>query len=59
MKRITITIDDALLDAVDALVARKGYAGRSEAVRDLVRDAMKREAATDAPCIATLSYVYD
>lgn len=59
MKRITITIDDDLLAAVDALVARKGYAGRSEAVRDLVRDAAKREAAADAPCIATLSYIFD
>lgn len=59
MKRITITIDDELLEAVDALVARKGYAGRSEAVRDLVRDAAKREAPLEAPCIATLSYVYD
>ncbi|HEY4252543.1 MAG TPA: nickel-responsive transcriptional regulator NikR [Roseomonas sp.] len=60
MKRITITIDEDLLEAVDALVLRKGYAGRSEAVRDLVRDAARRDTmAEGAPCIATLSYVYD
>jgi len=59
VERITITIDEGLLAAVDALVARKGYASRSEAVRDLVRDAAKRDAAPDAPCVATLSYVYD
>ncbi|MFC7541900.1 nickel-responsive transcriptional regulator NikR [Siccirubricoccus deserti] len=59
MQRITITIDDDLLETVDALVARHGYASRSEAMRDLVREAAKREAAAETPCIATLSYVYD
>jgi CopG family transcriptional regulator, nickel-responsive regulator len=59
VERITITIDEELLAAIDALVARKGYASRSEAVRDLVRDAAKRDTAPEAPCIATLSYVYD
>ena len=37
MDRVTITIDEELLEAIDALVVRKGYASRSEAVRDLVR----------------------
>jgi CopG family nickel-responsive transcriptional regulator len=59
MQRITITIDDDLLETVDALVARHGYASRSEAMRDLVRAAAKRDAAPETPCIATLSYVYD
>ncbi len=59
MERVTITIDEELLEAIDALVVRKGYASRSEAVRDLVRDAAKRDAAPEATCIATLSYVYD
>ncbi|MDN3565801.1 nickel-responsive transcriptional regulator NikR [Paeniroseomonas aquatica] len=61
MERVTITIDEALLGTIDRLVARRGYASRSEAVRDLVREAVDREAGDDpaAPCVATLSYVYD
>ena len=61
MERVTITIDEALLATIDRLVERKGYASRSEAVRDLVREAVDRAAREDAaaPCVATLSYVYD
>jgi CopG family nickel-responsive transcriptional regulator len=61
MQRITITIDDGLLEAVDGLMERRGYTSRSEAFRDLVRDMMDRREAgnPDAECIATLSYVFD
>jgi CopG family nickel-responsive transcriptional regulator len=61
MQRITITIDDDLLETVDALAARRGYPTRSEAVRDLIRRGTL-EAATSgdaASCVAVLSYVYD
>jgi CopG family transcriptional regulator, nickel-responsive regulator len=61
MQRITITIDDDLLEAIDGLMTQRGYASRSEALRDIVRDTMDRRR-TDYPkaaCIATLSYVYD
>ncbi len=62
MQRITITIDDDLLAAVDRLCAQRGYGSRSEAVRDLVRDAVapsQAEAAGPAPCFGALSYVYN
>jgi CopG family nickel-responsive transcriptional regulator len=61
MQRITITIDDDLLQAVDGLMTRRGYTSRSEAFRDIVREMMDRQAADDpkAACIATLSYVFD
>ena len=61
MERITITIDDELLTTVDALARRHGYPSRSEAIRELIRDAANREhaAAGDTVCVATLSYVYD
>lgn len=61
MERITITIDDDLLASVDALVEARGYASRSEAIRALLREASKHEHLADAaaPCVATLSYVYD
>jgi len=61
MQRITITIDDDLLKAVDGLMTRRGYTSRSEAFRDIVRDMVDRQSAADpkAACIATLSYVFD
>ena len=61
MERITITIDADLLAFVDRLSAAKGYGSRSEAIRDMVREAAQAEmaASPEAPCVATLSYVYD
>jgi CopG family nickel-responsive transcriptional regulator len=61
MERITITIDDELLETVDTLVAKRGYPSRSEAIRELLREAAKQDHAADgrAPCVATLTYVYD
>ena len=61
MQRITITIDDALLAAVDGLMNRRGYTSRSEAFRDIVRDMMDQQGTADpeTPCIAALSYVFD
>ena len=61
MQRITITIDDDLLDVVDALTRQRGYDSRSEAFRDIVREVANREQAktSDAPCIAVLGYVFD
>src|ERR1700683_1927432 len=61
MQRITITIDDDLLEAADGLMARRGSPSRSEAFRDIVRDMVDRQNAADpkAACIATLSYVFD
>lgn len=62
MQRITISLDDDLLEAIDKLSATRGYTSRSEALRDIVRDAvLQREAASDseAPCFAVLSYLFD
>jgi len=61
MERISITIDDDLLVAIDGMVKKHGYPSRSEAIRDLVREAAKRDHAAQgqAPCVATLSYVFD
>ena len=62
MQRLTITIDDDLVGDVDAFIAKRGYANRSEAFRDLLRNGLEH-ADGDPPgnrnCIATLSYVYD
>ena len=61
MERITITIDEDLLEIVDQLMQRHGYTNRSEAIRDMIRDAAAKEkvSRTKNPCIAVLDYVYD
>jgi CopG family nickel-responsive transcriptional regulator len=61
MERITITIDDDLLASIDGLIKKRGYPSRSEAIRELVRDAATRDHMSQgaAPCVAALSYVYD
>ncbi len=48
MQRVTLTLDDDLLAALDALSARRGYHNRSEAVRDILRDALTRSRAVGA-----------
>jgi CopG family nickel-responsive transcriptional regulator len=62
MQRITITIDDDLLETIDKISAQRGYASRSETLRDLVRDAVTRaqpDVDGDARCYAALTYVYE
>jgi len=69
MQRFTISLDDALAQQFDALIADRGYDNRSEAVRDLIRSQLG-SAKLDAPaqgrreaaahwCVATVSYIYD
>jgi CopG family nickel-responsive transcriptional regulator len=61
MQRITITVDDDLMAELDHMIEHKGYANRSEAIRDLARAGMKEvsveENALD-DCVGVLSYVY-
>ncbi len=62
MKRLTMSLDDDLADAFEQLVVDRGYENRSEAFRDLLRQdlgARRLDEHPDAPCVATLSYVYD
>jgi CopG family nickel-responsive transcriptional regulator len=62
MERVTISLDDALLDEFDAFIRRKGYENRSEAIRDLLRERLEtdRLAENQAPhAVAILSYVYN
>lgn len=62
MQRLTISLDDDLADAFDALMRQKGYANRSEAIRDLLRRELgERDLATGEAkeCVAVLSYVFD
>jgi CopG family transcriptional regulator, nickel-responsive regulator len=62
MQRVTITIDDDLVAEIDAFMIGRGYANRSEAIRDLARSGLSQtnlQAAQGRDCLATLSYVYD
>lgn len=62
LARIGISIDPALLESFDRLIGDKGYDNRSEAIRDMIRDALvedqiKRQ--DDAPTVGTVTLVYD
>jgi CopG family nickel-responsive transcriptional regulator len=66
MQRITLSIDDDLAAALDRHMKKRRYASRSEALRDILRDAAARDQLDggtadkgDGFCIATLAYVYD
>lgn len=62
MQRITITVDDDLMQELDAMIAERGYQNRSEAIRDLARAGMQQAAqdtGTTGDCVAALVYVYD
>lgn len=60
--RFGVAMDDELLDQFDALVARRGSAAnRSEAVRDLVRDALVDSDWEDSTeeIVGTITMVFD
>ena len=62
MQRITITLDDDLMEKLDTLIAERGYQNRSEAIRDLTRAGMQQaaqEQGKSGDCVAALVYVYD
>lgn len=40
LKRFGVAVDEELLDGFDRLLASRGYENRSEAIRDLIRDAL-------------------
>lgn len=61
MQRVTVSLDPRIAPLFDAMLKEQGYQTRSEAVRDLVREAVEahhRNSTTDGDCVANLSYVY-
>lgn len=62
MQRLTISLDDDLAEAFDRLAESRGYANRSEAIRDLLRRELgesELESGSARECVAVLSYVFD
>ena len=61
LARIGIAIPEELLEEFDRLIERRGYATRSEAVRDLVRKELVDEiaASPNAEVYGTVTLIYD
>src|SRR5262245_48545398 len=61
LTRISISLESALLGAFDEHLTAKGYANRSEAIRDLIRDRLVREetARASGEQVAVVTLVYD
>lgn len=59
--RFGISMDGRLLERFDELIERKGYVNRSEAVRDLIRNALVEDQWTRAEeeIVGTVTLVYD
>jgi CopG family transcriptional regulator, nickel-responsive regulator len=62
MPRLTITVDDDFAVEIDRFMSTRGYANRSEAIRDLARSGLQQAAVEiggPRPCVAALIYIYD
>lgn len=61
LARIGITVPNDLLDQFDELISGKDYPSRSEAFRDLIRDALIERAVSRGTeeVVGTLTLVYD
>ena len=61
LTRISISLENALLEAFDRRNDDKGYATRSEAIRDLIRDRLIKEEAENVKGeqVAVVMLVYD
>ena len=61
LRRFGISMEAELLEQFDGLIERKGYATRSEAIRDLLRGALADEllANENVETVATVSLVYN
>jgi CopG family transcriptional regulator, nickel-responsive regulator len=65
IERIGVSLEKGLLEQFDQLIEQKGYATRSEAVRDLIRDALvqrqwsEAQGRTEQVAVVTLVYDHD
>ena len=59
--RFGVSIDSQLIKKFDSLIARKGYATRSEAIRDMIRDSLvEREwESEERETVGTITLVYN
>jgi len=64
IERVGISLEDTLLAKFDKIIRRRGYANRSEAIRDLIREQLVQEewserAKEPEERVAVVSIVYD
>jgi CopG family transcriptional regulator, nickel-responsive regulator len=61
LQRFGVSMESALLERFDDLIAAKGYGSRSEAIRDLIRGFLVEEEwqAGKGPAVGTITLVYD
>ena len=60
LSRTGVSLEEDLLAEFDRLIAKRGYANRSEAFRDLMREALLSETVeSNQPVVGTLTLVYD
>lgn len=59
--RYTVSMDSRLLEKFDKHIDKKGYANRSEAIRDLIRDALVEEewGKPNEKTAATVTLIYN
>ncbi len=63
ISRFGVSVDDDLLQSFDQLINGQGYENRSEALRDLMRDALVKSRLENSPeeseALGSLTLVYD
>jgi CopG family nickel-responsive transcriptional regulator len=61
LTRFGVSIDSQLIRKFDALVGRKGYSTRSEAIRDMIRDSLVEQEwqSEDRETVGTITIVYN
>ncbi len=60
LSRTGISLEQDLLVGFDKLITRRGYSNRSEALRDLIREALLAQSIdSNKPVVGTLTLVYD
>ena len=61
VERIGVSLEPALLEKFDKIIALKGYKNRSEAIRDLIRSELSREklANPKSKAVAAVCLVYN
>jgi CopG family nickel-responsive transcriptional regulator len=60
LSRTGVSLENDLLKEFDRLITKRGYANRSEAFRDLIREALLAETVeSNKPVVGTLTLVYD
>ena len=59
--RFGVSLDEALLEKFDKNIQKKGYANRSEAIRDLIRDSLVKDEWEDPKdkVVGTLTVIVD